>query len=183
MTGFKYGLLVTSALLSLSACSSDPKDPYTEKELIHKGQYWQRASASSAAYMRGPKAQHILNRDIASCVAELKELQRLGSLKDAFPPGSDLVGNPIDVETPVGRMAGFDTPERDGPLLTEVFDYTDFESCMHQNGWERVEYLPYDQAVGARKNYTKTIMEPMRPPPPADSPYAGRVYPEKYNAR
>ena len=181
MISFKRGLLITTAVLALAGCATEYKDPYTPQELIHKGQYWQRSSASSAAYIRGPKAQQMLNRDIADCVTELKELQRLGSLKNAFPSGTDQYGNTIDMETPEGRLADFDTPERDGALVSEVFDYTDFESCMMHNGWERVEYMPYDRSSASRKNYTKTILEPLRPPPPPSSPYAGRVYPEKYN--
>lgn len=154
------GLLLTTTVAGLAACANTG---HSQKDLHTEGQYWQRSSASSAIYMRGPKAQQMLNRDIATCVTDLKELRRLGSLKNIFPAGLDENGFPIDPDSPEGRMATFDTPERDGDLRTEVFDYSDFESCMDTKGWERVEYLPYARAKAARANYTATILEPLTP--------------------
>ncbi len=166
------GLLIASSALGLSACATG----FSQKDLKEKGQYWQRTSASSAVYMRGPKAQQILHRDISTCVVELKELQRLGSIKEAFPAGLDQNGFPIDPESPEGNLAKFDTPERDGSLLAEVYDYTDFETCMREKGWQRAEMLPRPRADAARANFTKTILDPMEPPPPANIENAGRVY-------
>ncbi len=175
MNKFLTGLLIASASLGLSACTITG---FTQTDLEEKGQYWQRASASSAVYMRGPKAQQILHRDISTCVVELKELQRLGSIKNAFPAGLDQNGFPIDPETPEGKMAKFDTPERDGSMITEVYDYTDFETCMHTKGWERVEVLPRLTAGRARENFTETILEPMDPKKEKDRGVknAGRAY-------
>ena len=170
------GLLIASATLGLSACASG----FSQADLEDKGQYWQRTNVSSSVYMRGPKAQQILHRDISTCVVELKELQRLGSIKEAFPAGLDQNGFPIDPETPEGRMAKFDTPQRDGNLIAEVYDYTDFETCMHSKGWERVEVLPRLTAGKARENFTKTILEPMEPAPPKSIDNAGRFYVNDY---
>ena len=150
------GLMVASTALTLTACAGG----FSQKDLEDKGQYWQRTSASSAVYMRGPKAQQILNRDISTCVVELKELQRLGSIKEAFPAGLDQNGFPIDPDSPEGKMAKFDTPVRDGSMIAEVYDYTDFESCMRTKGWQRAEVLPRDVANAGRENFTKTILEP-----------------------
>ena len=166
------GLLIASTATTLSACYSG----FSQHDLEQKGQYWQRTSASSAVYMRGPKAQQILHRDISTCVVELKELQRLGSIKEAFPAGLDQNGFPIDPESPEGNMAKFDTPQRDGDLVAEVYDYTDFETCMREKGWERAEVMPRLSAGKARENYTKTILEPMEPEPPKSRTNAGRSY-------
>jgi len=165
------GLMIAATAGMLTACEHG----FSQDDLENKGQYWQRTSASSAVYMRGPKAQQILHRDISTCVVELKELQRLGSIKEAFPAGLDQNGFPIDPETPEGNMAKFDTPQRDGSLLAEVYDYTDFETCMREKGWERAEVLPRLTAGKARENFTTTILDPMKPPPPKSIKNAGRV--------
>ncbi|MCB1839868.1 MAG: hypothetical protein KDI61_06380, partial [Alphaproteobacteria bacterium] len=90
------------------------------------GQYWQRVSTSSAIFLRGPKAQQMLNRDIARCVVELRELERLGAVKNAIPEYADgLVLSEDEM-----RLAGWDTPERDEQLFAEHSDYQDFEGCM-----------------------------------------------------
>jgi hypothetical protein len=172
MNKFVTSLLILSSAISLGACSGG----FSQQDLKDKGHYWQRTSASSATYLNGPKAQQILNRDISTCVVELKELQRLGSVKEAFPAGLDQNGFPIDPESPEGKMADFDTPERDGSLISEVYDYTDFETCMREKGWQRTEYLPYDRSDAARENYTKTILDPYKPEPPKNIKNAGRVY-------
>ena len=165
------GLLIASTAFGLSACSTG----FTQKDLEEKGQYWQRADASSAVYLRGPKAQQILHRDISTCVVELKELQRLGSIKNAFPAGLDQNGFPIDPDSPEGKMAKFDTPMRDQSMLAEVYDYTDFETCMREKGWERAEVLPRVDADNARENFTTSIIDPAKPPPPKSIKNAGRV--------
>ena len=82
----KYGLLSLGSLAILAACASQPKDV--------AGQFWQRVSVSDAIYQQGPKAQQMLNRDISRCVFELRELERLGSVKDAIP--TDLSGRVLD---------------------------------------------------------------------------------------
>ncbi|MCB9965145.1 MAG: hypothetical protein H6855_03590 [Rhodospirillales bacterium] len=174
MNKFFTGLLMVSTTAALSACSYG----FSQEDLREKGQYWQRTSVSSAVYLRGPKAQQVLNRDISTCVVELKELQRLGTIKEAFPAGLDQNGFPIDPQSPEGKMAKFDTPERDGSLIAEVFDYTDFETCMREKGWQRAEVLPRPTADDARGNYTKTILDPYKPQPkdPKALKNAGRVY-------
>ncbi len=132
------------ATLALPACSS------ASKPEIGESQYWQRVSASSAAYIRGPKAQQILNRDIARCVVELRELERLGSITSAIP--TDSHGRILD---PAHDLSAddWDTPERDGALLAEHGDYHDFDSCMLTGGWERIKYVPFDVAEKAQLNY------------------------------
>lgn len=143
-------LLLSSAL---GACSNTP----SEAELRYQSQYWQRAEASSALYTRGPKAQQMLNQDIARCTSDLKELEALGAVREAVPANNWPDGRVPIPTTPDGDMAVWNTPERDGYLYTEHLDYHDFEGCMTAKGWERVEDLPYDVAEKARSNYLRTI--------------------------
>jgi hypothetical protein len=132
--------------------------PSTAKQLeLAHGQYWQRAETSSAIYQRGPKAQQMLHRDIAKCTYEVRELKRLGALRDATPADPNSLGRVPDPSTPEGRLADWDTPERDGYLYAEHADFHDFETCMLAGGWERVEYLPYDVATEARETYIDTM--------------------------
>lgn len=118
----------------------------------HSGQYWQRVHASSAIYTRGPKAQQILNRDISRCVVELRELERLGAVKDAIPEYAD----GIVLSEAEANLAGWDTPERDDELLAEHTDYTDFEGCMLAKGWERIKYVPFEVAEQSKETYLET---------------------------
>lgn len=171
--------LVSATVLGLGACST-AKEVDHEK-LNNQSQYWQRMSASSAVYMQGPKGQQILNRDIGSCVTEVKELERLGATKEAFPPGVDEYGEAYEEDTPEEKLKDFDTPQREGYLLTEVHDYADFESCMRVKGWERVQYLPYARARSARANYLdtyNTVNSDIPDEVDGGEPYSGRVYEE-----
>ncbi len=131
------------SLLVLSACEPLPQ--------LDNGQYWQRINASESIYMRGPKAQQTLNKDIGGCVTTLRELERLGQLKDTIP--TDYHGrvlNPSELD-----MYEWDSPERDGAMLAEMGDYYDFESCMRSKGWERIQYVPYKISQQAKENYRK----------------------------
>ena len=135
-------------LVTLSAPAAAGINDAIEK----KGQYWQRINTSSALYLRGPKAQQMLNRDISRCVVELRELERLGAVRNAIPHYAEgLVMSEDEAE-----LAGYDTPERDKELFAEHGDYIDFEGCMMAKGWERVKYVPYDVAGQAQENYRMT---------------------------
>jgi len=145
--------------LALGACTT-----YSPKQIVDNGQYWQRASVSDAAYTQGPKAQQMLNNDIAACVTELRELERLGQLRNAIP------ANPHNGRvTSSDEMAldSFETPERTKYLLSEHGNYHDFETCMIAKGWERVKYVPYSVAHESRKNYMKNHVD-YEYNPPAD---------------
>lgn len=116
------------------------------------GQYWQRVHTSSALYLRGPKAQQMLNRDIARCVVELRELERLGAVKDAIPAYAE----GIVLNSDEAKLSGIDFPERDKDLFAEHSDYIDFEGCMLASGWERIKYVPYDVVGNANDNFKRT---------------------------
>ncbi len=117
-----------------------------------RGQYWQRVNASSSLYLRGPKAQQLLNRNIARCVVELKELERLGAVKNAIPEYAE----GVVLNSDEAKLAGVDFPERDKDLFAEHSDYIDFEGCMLANGWERIKYVPYDVVGQSNENFKKT---------------------------
>ena len=121
-----------------------------EEAIEISGQYWQRTSASSAIYTRGPKAQQLLNRDISRCVVELREMERLGVIRDAIPKYVDQGRVLSEAEA---NLEGIDSPERDEELFYEHSDYHDFEGCMQAKGWERIKYVPFDVAEQAREDY------------------------------
>lgn len=137
-----------SALAITAACQATPK--------LEEAQYWQRSNATSALYLRGPKAQQSLHVDIAACVNELSELERVGALREAVPADTRNRRVP-DPSTATGRLARWESPKRDGYLRNEHLPYHDFETCMGAKGWERVEALPYSQADIARQDYLRNV--------------------------
>lgn len=136
--------LATSLFLSGCASYNSPDD------VREYGDYWERTESSSAQYLVGPKAQHQLNKDIASCVSQVRELSRLGSVRGATPPDNIAM---------TGAMKSYwDTPRRDGPLHTEYLNFHDFEGCMNYHGWQRVDYITPARAQAASYNYANTIL-------------------------
>lgn len=145
--------LMGTAVLGLSACSGLT----TMDSLKQNAYYWQRANVSDSIYQEGPKAQQMLHRDIARCVTELRELNRLTDLRMALPADNNADGNPPDPSTASGDLQQWGSPKRDGYLMTELSDYPDFETCMQAKGWERMEHVPYDVAERSRVNYIETL--------------------------
>ena len=131
-----------SALAVTAGCSST-------KPQVDNGQYWQRTNASETTYINGPKAVQLLNRDIARCVTELRELERLGQIKNAIPTNSKgRVLNPDEAE-----LKRVDALEREGYLFAEHKNYQDFEGCMDHAGWERTTTVSYEAVKRAEKNF------------------------------
>ena len=149
-----FRIYITAALLVgfLAACAQPA-------HRLQYAQYWQRINASEAAYIQGPKVQQMLNRDITQCVAELKEMQRIGLIKDALPE-ADFFGRLEDPDANTIRSLG--NVERDGYLLAENRPYRDFESCMHAKGWERTKFVPYDRVDRAQKDFLSTLTKGAR---------------------
>jgi len=141
-------VLVLTALTLLSACATQTRE--SEKKIRESADYWQRADGASSIYLTGPKAQHELHKDIAACVAEVKELVRLGSIRKAEPP-RDLALEP-------NLKRGWASPTRDGPLFTEYTSFQDFDGCMAYKGWERVDYVKRTVADRAASTYSETIL-------------------------
>ena len=141
---------LTIALLStiaIAGCESAPKNP-------QNFQYWQRVSASSAIHMQGPKAQQSLHRDIARCVTEVKEMDRLNKTQNALRV-DPRTGRILDPDQK--KMRGYDTPEYNGYLLSEHSNYHDFPSCMSYKGWERTRNISYEVAERGRDNYIGSL--------------------------
>lgn len=139
-------------ILAATACTS------TYAPRVERGDFWQRTDAASQIYLRGPKAQHTLNHDIANCVAEIKELDRLGSLRQVTPPDTQTSrsdGAPLG-----GATSGYDTPQYDGANYAAYYEYADFEGCMKEKGWQRMEYVPYQRAKEGREVFSETVFGP-----------------------
>ncbi len=94
-------VLMGTALVGLTACSSGT----IMDTLKYDGDYWQRTNATEAVYQEGPKAQQMLHRDISRCVTELREEDRLTSLRNTIPADNDTSGNPPDPATAQGDLA------------------------------------------------------------------------------
>ena len=142
----RYALILMMAL-SVAACTPGRS---LDEASTHSSDYWQRSEAVESLYLNGPKAQHQLNKDIAACVAEVKELVRLGSIREARPPQG--------VATNQAMRQGWNSVTRDGPLYTEYTDFQDFEGCMAHKGWQRTHYVTPHQADRSRRVYNETIM-------------------------
>lgn len=146
----KLNFALMAVIVLLTACSSHDR-------LDKTSNYWQRAETQSALYMTGPKAQHLLHQDIANCVAQLKELQRLDSIRNTIPTNTD---NQVPDYNPSNtRIASADTPNRDGPLYAEYYDFKDFEGCMRTKGWQRALVMtPYQQIEG-KNNWIRSLLD------------------------
>lgn len=119
------------------------------------GQYWQRINTSESIWLQGPKAQQSLNRDIARCVSELRELERLGAIKNGIP--TDRNGRVLDPDQK--ELEKWDTPSHDESLLIEHGDYQDFEGCMLDKGWERVKFVGFKEDEASRQNYLRAHVD------------------------
>ncbi len=141
-------LLVSFSTLALAACQTSPK--------MEDAQYWQRKNATSALYLRGPKAQQTLHEDLATCVNTISEMERIAPVREAIPADTHN-GKVPDGSTADGRLKKWDSPKRDGYLYAEHEDFVDFEGCMEYKGWERVEALPASLAQKSREDYLETV--------------------------
>jgi len=143
----KYLKLIStvSMVFVVSGCLQEPR---------LASAYWQRVDGESSIYMAGPKAQQILEQDIARCVVEIDELVKLNALRETLPPDTHSeYSKALDMS---GDLKYFDTPKKYGALNVAHSDYHDFDSCMRFKGWERVKYVPYEVDLDSRKNYKKT---------------------------
>lgn len=145
-------VLLGVSLLSLSGCWGQVQ------EIENEGRYWQRIDATDAIYQRGPKVQQMLFQDIANCTSSLRELERLDGVRNAVPPETfDRNYNHVNPDSPEGRMARYDSPDRNGYLRNENYDYHDFESCMNFKGWQRTKYVNPETQERARDEYLDAI--------------------------
>lgn len=138
--------------LLAGACTEMPPESW----VLFGADYWERSNPTSALYLRGTQAQQRLHQDIARCTVEIRNLERVTSLRESIP-ADNRQGMPPDPATPEGRLAQWDSPERDGHLYFEHSDYHDFETCMMDAGWKRVDHLPYGVAEESKDVYVETV--------------------------
>ncbi len=136
-----------SVFLMLSACMGMG----TGQEI--GSAYWQHVDSESALYMKGPKAQQMLEENIATCVREIDELIKLVALRETTPP--DTHSEYHRALKASGDLDYYDTPTRLGNKKVAHSDFHDFESCMRYKGWERVRYLRYQEGLKAKGVYKK----------------------------
>lgn len=141
---FKKVSAVATCVLLLAGCMDRPL-----------GQaYWQRVEDDSALYMTGPKAQQTLEENIASCAYEIRELVKLDAMRETMPPDTHSEYHRALNES--SDLSYYDTPVRIGDKKVAHSDYHDYESCMRSKGWERVNFVRYQTAVGAKSTYRDT---------------------------
>ncbi len=143
--------LVTSvftmgSVLVLSACQQ-PMQPTKEA-------YWQRIETNSALYLTGPKAQQMLDQDIAGCTNEIKELVELQAIRKTTPPATHYAYHSALEKS--GDLAEWETPSHVGDLRVDHTEYHDFESCMRMRGWERVQNIRYQTSHKAKLTRDET---------------------------
>lgn len=145
-------LLLGLSVLALSGCYG------MVQEIEMNGTYWQRIDTTDAIYQRGPKAQQMLFQDIANCTSTLNEMERLGAIRSAVPPETfDKAYSHVNPDSPEGRMARYDTPDRNGYIRTENLEYHDFETCMSSKGWQRTKYVNPETRERSRNDYLDAI--------------------------
>lgn len=138
-------LLTLPLIVTVSACESTKQTSFEQES-----DFWERTDNVSLLYLRGPKAQTQLHKDIASCVAEVKELSRLGTIDNARPPAN--------IRMNQGLAENWQSPKRDGALYNEYADFHDFEGCMNYKGWKRVSYVRPEQIDQAQQTYKTTVL-------------------------
>ncbi len=137
---FRNAVVYGTLALTLAGCAN---------QTLYGGQYWEYKDMGDAAYHQGPQVQTSLNRDIAQCTVALKEDQRTSALRNNIPDSPD----PTAANADEKELADWNNPSHEGALLAEHADYHDFEGCMNDKGWQRVDTIPYGVASQARENY------------------------------
>jgi hypothetical protein len=132
---------VLCAVLALSGCATP------------EYHYWQKSDPQTALYLTGPKAQQMLEQDIAQCVHEIIELSKLeGVRKNGLNTG----GSQMATDRAMSALPQWDVPEYIKQLRVDHANYHDFEGCMRAKGWERVKYVYPDQEMNAKNVYRHT---------------------------
>lgn len=143
-------ILLLTAVIIISGCTVKHK-PTGED-------YWQRIEDASALYLTGPKAQQILEQNIAGCVREIDELVYLEAVREDTPPETrNEYLRALDAAEPT---AHWDSPSHLRDLRIDHTDFHDFDSCMNFKGWERVAYVRYPASQKAQR--VKTELQAVR---------------------
>jgi hypothetical protein len=136
--------------------------------------YWQKSDPTTAIYLTGPKAQAMLEQDIAGCVHEIIELDKLETVREnggKAPLLADNLSQKAEAES-LSKLPGYDVPDYIRSLRVEHKDFHDFDGCMHFKGWERVKYVSPETEVRAHEIYNWTgdyqrpaVQKPVRQTP------------------
>lgn len=140
---------VLSGVVLMTAACGHPRKPTGED-------YWQRVEAQSALYLTGPKAQQQLEQNIAECVAVIKELAEMEATREIVPPEANQHKDYLAATKKDDELAYWETPGRMGALMVDHSDFHDFEGCMRDKGWERVNYVRPEAKRHARGTYKTT---------------------------
>lgn len=154
MSRYIPAVAVILPLLALSACSANKE--------YH---YWQQKDPTSAIYLSGPKAQQMLEEDIAECVHEIIELDKLQVVRDGKGRAPTLAHNysqKAEAEK-LSKLPGYDVPEYIRSLRVEHKNFQDFDGCMRYNGWERVKYVSPETEARSRAIYERPADYETRP--------------------
>ena len=128
--------------------------------------YWQKTDSASALYLTGPKAQQMLEQDIATCVHEIVELAKLENVREGTKTVLGKRINTVDhpeLSDGMAALPSWDIPEYIRDLRVDHSDYHDFDSCMNSKGWARVKYVHPKTEHKAKTTYERTIEYSNRP--------------------
>ncbi len=117
--------------------------------------FWQKTDPTTAIYLTGPKAQAMLEDDIAECVHEVIELDKLETVRENHgraPTLSDNLSQKAEAER-LSKLPGYDVPDYIRSLRVEHKNFHDFDGCMHFKGWERVKYVSPTTEIRAHEVY------------------------------
>lgn len=156
MSRFIRTVAVSVSLLALNACAANKE--------YH---YWQKSDPTSAIYLNGPKAQQMLEEDIATCVHEIIELDKLQAVRDGKGQPAALANNfsqKAEAES-LSKLPGYDVPEYIRALRVEHRNFQDFDGCMRYNGWTRVKYVSPETEARSRAIYERPADYDTRPQP------------------
>ncbi len=146
-----FAILLCAALLS--ACASQPPRP---AKLKPDAYYWQRVDAASSALMQGPKAQQMLERDMANCALEIRELEKLAAIRHIPPKQRKYERRPTRKQSEIARTA--DKTHTDPVVRAPYLPYHDFQACMNYKGWELLEEDKYEIAEEDAQDYADRII-------------------------
>lgn len=138
-------------LLPVVACAMSPRE-----RLNFGSDYWERIDTTSSLYLRGTKAQQRLHQDVSRCIVEIRDQEEVVPLRESIP-ADNRGGNPADPTQVQGHLDQWDTPLREGDLRYEHLDYHDFETCMQNAGWKRVDFVTPKVSENAENVFIETL--------------------------
>jgi hypothetical protein len=148
----RFAVLAVS-VLTLAACAN--------KEF----HYWQKTDPSDALYLKGVKAQQMLEQDISVCVHSVIELTKLADVRTGTT--AQMYGkDQKQITDEMERLPAWDVPEYIRDLRVDHTDFHDFDGCMNYKGWERVKYVGPQPERRANRVYDATASYSVRPKNP-----------------